>query len=170
MQADARERETQPAGHEPSELRAPVGPQRLLEAGKDQRQPRRGADDVLVVQVRLHEAAEREGEPGNHARRPRQLPGARERVRPQRGDGQVQQSQRDEADLRWQRQQRQQDGRRGETDLTVGEQRIAAHDLGRPQRKAAFAQLLRGPRVQRVVEDRRVALNRDQPADESVGR
>ena len=119
---------------------------RALDQRQHDRQPAGGAHDVLVVDLRLQEIAERE----DHARPAAALAYGRRHscapartCRPPRSTGAA--AQHDERAIGRQHQQRQQRRRIRQADLAVGEDRVAAEDLRRPQRQLALVQPLRRP-------------------------
>ena len=118
-----------------------------------------------MVNLRLQEIAQREHHAGEDGRRARQAPHPGERKHANRRQTQVQQPQEHERALRREQQEGEQCGRIGQANLAVGEDRIAAEDLWRPQREHPLVQLLRDPAHQREIEDGGVPLVGDAVAE-----
>ena len=84
-----------------------------------------------------HEAAQPERQPAHRPTERRYAVNAREQEHPEHGDDDVECSEGEEA-VNWREQQRRHDRRRIQgADLALGEQREAAEDVGRPERKFA---------------------------------
>ena len=158
MEPEAGERDRAGPERQPEPAASVLGPQRQVGTAERGGQPGGTPDDVTVIEMPKHEAAERERDAPERAAGPPDPEHPAESVQAGRRQQVMGAPDQDERHVHRQQQQRQDVGRVEQADLAVRDHRVAGEDQRTPQWEPPRRQLLRQPDRQRIVERAGIAL------------